>query len=460
MIPFRLDEVAGAVGGALQGDADIEVTGVTLDSRAVKPGDLFVAVPGEQVDGHDFIADAVNAGAVAVLGQRLDGVPGAVVPETTTALGALATALLARLDDLTVVGLTGSSGKTSTKDLLAQVLGDHAETIAPPGSFNNELGLPLTVLRCTEQTRYLVLEMGARGIGHIAYLCGIATLDVGMVLNVGSAHVGEFGDRDAIALAKSEIVRSLSANGVAVLNADDPRVAAMAGVTAARVVTFGESASADMRISGLTLDERARASFTLSSAGEDAEVNLNLSGEHMAANAAAAAAAAISLGVPLIQAAESLSRAQSQSRWRMEVHETAGGVTVINDAYNANPESMRAALKSLVAMSTPGRTWAVLGEMLELGDESAEAHDSLGRLAVRLDVDKLVAVGEGARAIHLGAAHEGSWGEESTWVPDVDAAVAMLSDQLAPGDVVLIKASRASGLEQVAEALLSGGDDA
>lgn len=458
MIPLRLGEVAAAVGGEVQGDPDIEITGVTLDSRAIGPGDLFVAIPGENVDGHDFIADAIRSGAAAVLGQRLDGAPGVTVSDTTAALGALATAVLARLGGLTVLALTGSSGKTSTKDLLAQVLSDAAETIAPPGSFNNELGLPLTVLRCTEQTRFLVLEMGARGIGHIAYLCGIAAPDVGIALNVGSAHVGEFGDRDAIALAKSEIVQALSADGIAVLNADDPRVAAMADVTQARVVTFGESSGADVRMSALSLDERARASFTLSFAGEEAHVRLALSGEHMAANAAAAAAAAVSLGLPLAGVADSLSRAQPQSRWRMEVRDTPDGVTVINDAYNANPESVRAALKSLVAMATPGRTWAVLGEMLELGDESTEAHDSIGRLAVRLDVDKLIAVGEGARAIHLGAAHEGSWGEESAWVPDVDAAIEMLSAQLAPGDVVLVKASRAAGLEKVAQALLGEGE--
>lgn len=457
MIPFTLAEVAQAVGGESQGSLDTVITGVTLDSRAIRPGDLFVALQGERVDGHDFIDAALTAGASAVLGQHLGEATGVVVDDSTEALGRLATALLGRLDQLTTVAMTGSSGKTSTKDLLSQVLSDAGETIAPPGSFNNELGLPLTVLQCTETTKYLVLEMGARGVGHIAYLCGIATPDVAMVLNVGSAHVGEFGDRDAIARAKSEIVMALRPEGIAVLNADDPRVSAMRSVTKGKVVTFGEAQSADLRLSNLTLDALARPSFTLHHGSEVADVALSLSGEHMAANAAAAAAAAVAMGVPLAQVAASLSGAQARSRWRMEVSQTTDGVTIINDAYNANPESVRAALKSLVAMAGEGRTWAVLGEMLELGDESVEQHDAIGRLAVRLDVSKLIAVGEGARPIHMGAAHEGSWGEESSWVPDVDTALEVLRAQLAPGDVLLIKASRAVGLERVADALLDQG---
>ena len=459
MIPFALGEVARAVGGELHGAPDIVVSGVTLDSRSVQPGDLFVALPGERVDGHDFIETAMAAGAAAVLGQQLAGAPGVVVADSTEALGKLAAALLAQLGQLTTVAMTGSSGKTSTKDLLSQVLADAGETIAPPGSFNNELGLPLTVLQCTESTKYLVLEMGARGIGHIAYLCGIAAPDVGIVLNVGSAHVGEFGDRDAIARAKSELVSVLAPDGIAVLNADDPRVAAMAAVTSARVVTFGESDSADLHLGDLTLDALARPSFTLRYGSDSAPVTLSLSGEHMAANAAAVAAAAVAMGLPLNQVANSLSAAQARSRWRMEVGHTPDGVTIINDAYNANPESVRAALKSLAAMSGEGRTWAVLGEMLELGDESVEQHDAIGRLAVRLDISKLIAVGEGARPIHMGAAHEGSWGEESAWVADVDSALAILRSELAPGDVVLIKASRAVGLERVAAALLEPGAD-
>ncbi len=461
MIPITLAEVCAAVGGELVGDGATVVTGITIDSRSVAPGDLFVAFAGERSDGHDFAGAALAQGAAAVMSQRPVAELAVVVADPLAAMGRLATALLQRLPQLTTIGVTGSSGKTSTKDLLAQVLAPSGPTIAPVGSFNNELGLPLTALRSDADTRFLVLEMGARGRGHIAYLCGIAPLDVGVVLNVGSAHVGEFGGQEQIAAAKSEIVAGLSPAGLAVLNADDPLVAAMRqGTQAGRVLTFGESAGADVRIAGLRLDGMARASFDLRFEGDTAHVALQLAGEHMALNAAAAATVAVGLGISLQDAADRLSSATARSPWRMEVTTTDGGVTVINDAYNANPESMRAALKALVAMARggegedPGRSWAVLGEMLELGDESRTAHDAIGRLAVRLDVSRLVAVGEGARPIHMGAAHEGSWGDESAWVADADAAVELLAAELRPGDVVLVKASRAGGLERVAAAII------
>lgn len=456
MIPLSLAEVAQATGGELHGPAELVVTGVCTDSRAVSAADLFIAIAGEHHDGHDHALAAVAAGASAVLSQRPLDVPCVVVAEPVAAVGRLANAVIERLPELTVVALTGSSGKTSTKDLLAQVLPALGPTIAPAGSANNELGLPLTVLRADEATRFLVLEMGARGVGHIAYLCGIAAPDIAVVLNVGHAHVGEFGDQATIGRAKSELVSALKPGGVAVLNADDPIVAAMASKAPGRVITFGESA-ADVQVTDLRLDQLARPSFRLVHEGKAVEVTLHLSGEHAAVNAAAAAAAALAAGLDLATAADRLSSAEPQSRWRMEVTHSSGGVVLVNDAYNANPESTRAALKSLAAMSAGGRSWAVLGEMLELGDSSTDAHDSIGRLAVRLDISRLVAVGEGARPIHMGAAHEGSWGEESTWVPDTEAAVALLRAELRPGDVVLVKASRSVGLEKVVEALMDGG---
>ncbi len=456
MIPLSLAEVARATGGDLSGPAELVVRGVCTDSRAVSAGDLFIAIAGEHHDGHDHAAAAVAAGAAAVLSQRPLDVPCVVVADPVAAVGRLANAVLERLPELTVVALTGSSGKTSTKDLLAQVLPALGPTIAPAGSANNELGLPLTVLRADESTRFLVLEMGARGVGHIAYLCGIAAPDIAVVLNVGHAHVGEFGDQATIGRAKSELVSALRPGGVAVLNADDPIVAAMSTKAPGRVITFGESA-ANVQVTDLRLDQLARPSFRLVHEGQAAEVTLQLSGEHAAVNAAAAAAAAIAAGLDLVTVAERLSSAEPQSRWRMEVTYSSDGVVLVNDAYNANPESTRAALKSLAAMSAGGRSWAVLGEMLELGDSSTDAHDSVGRLAVRLDISRLVAVGEGARPIHMGAAHEGSWGEESTWVPDADAAVSLLRAELRPGDVVLVKASRSVGLEKVVEALMGGG---
>jgi UDP-N-acetylmuramoyl-tripeptide--D-alanyl-D-alanine ligase len=290
----------------------------------------------------------------------------------------------------------------------------------------------------------------------VAALCRTAAPTVGVVLNVGSAHLGEFGSREAIALSKGELVEFLPGDGTAVLNADDPLVRAMRDRTTARVLFFGESAEADVRAEDVRSDDEGRPSFRLVGPGGTAQVQLGLVGEHQVANALAAAGAAHALGLPFDATATALSSARPRSRWRMEVAETPEGVTVVNDAYNANPESVRAALKALVSLARGRRTWAVLGEMRELGDAAGEEHDAIGRLAVRLDVSRLLAVGEGARAVHLGAAHEGSWGDESAWVPDVDAALAVLRAELRPGDVVLVKASRAEGLERVAEALLAG----
>jgi UDP-N-acetylmuramoyl-tripeptide--D-alanyl-D-alanine ligase len=457
VIPLTLAEVAHLTGGHLAGGADggAPVSGpVVADSREVVEGALFVALPGERVDGTAFAADAMAAGAVAVLAARPLDVPCVVVDDAMRALGALAHEVVQRLRP-TVVAVTGSSGKTTTKDLLAIVLARLGPVVAPPKSFNTEVGLPLTALQCDAGTRTLVLEMGARGVGHIAYLCSITPPDVSVVLMVGSAHLGEFGSRQAIAQAKGEIVEALGPDGLAVLNADDPLVAAMAARTEASVRTFGESAAADLRATEVTLDPAGRPSFTLVDPTGSARVALRLVGEHQVTNALAVAAVACHLGLALPDVAEALSQATPTSRWRMEVTERADGVTVVNDAYNANPESVRAALKALVGIAGPRRSWAVLGEMRELGDEALTEHDAIGRLAVRLDVDRLVAVGEGARAVHLGAAHEGSWGRESMWVPDVDAAVSLLRAEVEPGDVVLVKGSRAVGLEVVAEALLA-----
>ncbi|HEU4676297.1 MAG TPA: UDP-N-acetylmuramoyl-tripeptide--D-alanyl-D-alanine ligase [Motilibacteraceae bacterium] len=462
MIPMTLAEIAEAVGGTLLGGPEAAAVVVTapasVDSRSVQPGGLFVAVPGEHVDGHDFARGAVDAGAAAALVARadLDVAPAVRAEDTVAALQALGAAVRDRVAEGTlVVGITGSSGKTSTKDLLAAVLETAGETVATAGSYNNELGLPLTLTRVTPTTRHLVLEMGARHLGNIRELCELARPTVGVVLNVGSAHVGEFGSREAIAQTKGELVESLPAHGVAVLNADDPLVRAMAARTAARVVLVGESPEADVRAENVRLDGAARATFDLVTGGGRAEVRLRLHGEHHVANALSVAAVALEAGLSLEDTAAALSAAAPRSRWRMEVVERNDGVTVVNDAYNANPESMRAGLKALVNMAQGRRTWAVLGEMLELGDSSRDEHDAIGRLAVRLDVSRLVVVGQGARPMHLGAALEGSWGDESAWVPDADAALALLREELAPGDVVLVKASRAAGLEKVAEALIS-----
>ncbi|MFG2633174.1 UDP-N-acetylmuramoyl-tripeptide--D-alanyl-D-alanine ligase [Streptomyces sp. NPDC048362] len=460
MIALSLAEIAAVVGGQTHDipDPSVQVTGpVVRDSREVVPGSLFAAFVGERVDGHDYASQVVEAGAVAVLASRPVGVPAIVVEDVQTALGALARHVVRRLG-ATLVALTGSAGKTSTKDLIAQVLQRAAPTIYTPGSLNNEIGLPLTALSATEETKFLVLEMGARGIGHIRYLTELTPPKVGLVLNVGTAHIGEFGGREQIAQAKGELVESLPEDGTAVLNADDPLVRAMASRTKAKVVLFGESAEADVRAENVRLTDSGQPAFSLHTPSGASDVTMRLYGEHHVSNALAAAAVAHELGMSAAEIATALSEAGSLSRWRMEVTERPDGVTIVNDAYNANPESMRAALRALAAMGKGRRTWAVLGKMAELGDEALAEHDAVGRLAVRLNVSKLVAVG-GIEAswLQLGAYNEGSWGEESVHVSDAQAAIDLLRSELRPGDVVLVKASRSVGLESVAQALVESG---
>ena len=469
MIALTLAEVAEAVGGELVGDAaaDGTVTGsVLVDTRALGAGDLFVALPGERVDGADFLPGAAAAGAAGAVATRPHpALPCVVVADPVQALGRLAAAVHRRLVDggLVTVGITGSSGKTSTKDLLGQVLATAGPTVSPRGSFNNDIGLPLTVLTADAGTRHLVLEMGARGPGHIARLCRVARPQIGVVLNVGSAHLGEFGSAEVIATSKGELVEALPADGTAVLNADDPRVIGMAPRTAARVVTTGVAADADDRATDVELDDAARARFTLVAGGEEHPVALQVVGVHQVANALSAAAAALAAGMTPGAVATALSAGQPRSRWRMEVRRRADGVTVVNDAYNANPESMRAALAALIRLRGRRRI-AVLGAMAELGPRGDAEHARLGRDVVRAGIDLLVSVGPDAVGVHTGALAERSAGngvgqEDGTLdsvqhVPDREAALALLSAELGPGDVVLVKASRSYGLELLAADLL------
>ncbi len=492
MIPLTVAQIADIVGGELSGisRADAEQTRVTgtveFDSRAVADGGLVLALPGARTDGHDFAPAAVAAGAVAVLAARPVGVPAIVVPPAENpdnssgalehdadgsgaavlaALGRLAAAVAAELTagKLRIIGVTGSSGKTSTKDLLAAVLAPLGQVIAPPGSFNNELGHPWTVLRATADTDFLILEMSARHPGNIAALAAIATPSIGVVLNVGTAHLGEFGSREVIAATKSELPQSVPASGVVVLNADDPAVAAMADVTAARVVRVSRAAGADVWAGPVTLDEVARPRFTLHAGNQEVDIALAVHGEHQVSNALAAAAVALECGATLAQVADALAGAAPVSARRMQVSTRADGVTVINDAYNANPDSMAAGLKALAWMARSAserrRSWAVLGEMAELGDDAITEHDRIGRLVVRLDVSRLIVVGAGRtmRAMHQGAVMEGSWGSESVLVPDADAALELLRAELADGDVVLVKASNSAGLGALADALAADG---
>ena len=477
MIALGLKEIGDVVGGRLVPPSTAAYTPtvdgpVVTDSREAAMGSLYVARVGESADGHEFVPAAVAAGAVAsVVSRELDRAGSAgswqvVVDDVEKALGLLARHVVDRRGDgLTVVAVTGSSGKTSTKDLLAGLLAEAGPTIAARESYNSEVGVPLTVLRVTDETRYLVVEMGARGPGHVRHLTTIAPPDVAVVLNVGHAHASEFGGLDAVEAAKGELVEALAEKGTAVLNADDDRVARMASRAAGDVVLVGTSAGAEVRAEDVTLDDEGRAAFTLETAQGSAQVRLQLHGEHHVGNALSAAAVGLRLGMRIDVVAAALSAAVPASRWRMEVVDRPDGVRVVNDAYNANPDSVRAALEALASMGRGGarRTWAVLGEMLELGDGSTEQHDAVGRLAVRLNISRLVAVGPGARPVHTGACHEGSvsgksGGEESAYVPDVEAAFALLSEELRAGDVVLFKSSRDSGLRWLGERVAAGGD--
>lgn len=498
MIALTLARVAEIVGGELAditpaGAESVRITGtVEFDSRAVTPGGLFLALPGARSDGHDFAAGAIASGAVAVLAARPVGVPAVVVPAVAAAdtasgalehddaagsgaavlaaLAKLAAAVAAELvaGGLRIIGVTGSSGKTSTKDLLAAVLAPLGEVVAPPGSFNNELGHPWTVLRSTVDTDFLILEMSARHPGNIAALASIATPSIGVVLNVGTAHLGEFGSREIIAATKSELPQAVPSSGVVVLNADDPAVAAMAAKTAARVVRVSRGSGADVWSADESLDELARPRFTLHAGDGTVDIALAVHGEHQVSNALCAAAVALECGATLQQVAEALATAGPVSARRMHVSTRADGVTIINDAYNANPDSMMAGLKALAWMaresvSTTGRkrrSWAVLGEMGELGDDAISEHDRIGRFAVRLDVSRLVVVGTGRpmSAMLQGAVMEGSWGSEAVLVPDADAALDVLRAELAEGDVVLVKASNAAGLGALADLLAEQGD--
>ena len=468
MIPLTVTEIAGVLGAPLlgRGDESALVTALTADSRTLVPGALFVALPGERADGHDYVALATAAGAAASLTRYpVDGALCLVVVDPLVALGRLSRYLVERSSaaGLQVVGITGSVGKTSAKDLLAQVLEQVGPTVAATGNLNNELGVPLTVGRIDAETRYLVVEMGARGIGHIGYLCEIAPPQVGVVLNVGQAHVGEFGGQTAIAQAKGELVECLPANGWAVLNADDRLVWAMRRRTTARVLPWSTSQQLTEGVwaSGLAGDAYGRYSFTLherrgAEPAQDALVQLGLAGRHQVSNAVAAAAAALALGVELDQVAAALGAAAPRSRWRMELHDRPDGVTVINDSYNANPDSMRAALSTLAELGGTGRqTWAVLGDMLELGDTAAHEHEAIGRFAAQIGVEHLVAIGEHAKRMTKAAVDAGLPPASAVAVADKPEAVAMLTAGLGPGDVVLVKASRGLALDTVADDILT-----
>lgn len=462
MIPTTLGALADLTSGRLHGcspqeAAEIVIDGpVVTDSREAGPGSLYIARIGESADGHAYVSAAAKGGAVAALTTReVDELPCVVVEDEQAAFVALARHLVDSRPDLTVIGITGSSGKTSTKDLLGSVLACVGETVAPVGSYNSEVGVPLTVCRITPATAHLVVELGARGIGHVEYLTRIAPPRIGIVLNVGHAHVGEFGSIEAIAQAKGELPASLPPDGVAVLNADDPLVAAMAERTSAAVVLVGESPQAQVRAVDIDLDATGAPSFTVQAPFGTARVRLGLIGRHHVGNALAVIAAAHAAGMTLDEIVPALAVARPVSRWRMEVSRRGDGVVVVNDAYNANPDSMSAALRSVAAMATTGRRWAVLGAMLELGETSNELHADVGREAAGLGFDEILVVGESAAPIAAGAQDNAGRDDITVRVvPDADAAEAVLVEELAAPDVVLFKSSRDAGLRWLGDRIV------
>jgi UDP-N-acetylmuramoyl-tripeptide--D-alanyl-D-alanine ligase len=456
VIPISATALAQVVNGRLDRiDGSTQLAGpVVADSRDSVAGALFVCVVGERTDGHDHVPDALARGAAAALAAHPVAGPAILVDDPVHALGLLAADVLRRTP-VRVVGVTGSSGKTSTKDLIADVLAADGSTVAAAGSMNTEIGLPMTALRVDASTSHLVLEYGARGIGHIAYLCGIARPDVAAVLNVGSAHLGEFGSREIVAESKGELVEALPPDGTAVLVTDDPLVAAMASRTSARVLSVGTTAAAEIRVDGLRLDRLARPQFTLATPAGSVELRLTLSGEHHALNAAVAAAVGLSCGIALDVIAQRLTAAVPRSAHRMQLTTRGDDVLVVDDAYNANPESVNSALESLARLGSErsGRTWAVLGEMRELGPDADALHREVGRQAAELGIDELVVIAAAAAPI-LSGWQQTAPDRPARLVEDHDAAVRVVQHGVGPGDTMLVKGSNALALWHIAESLL------
>lgn len=477
MIKLSAAQIIEATGGTAIGlegrEEQVYADFATTDSREVQTGTLFVAKPGAVTDGHRFIPMAFERGATLALVERevLDeqGVPypSIQVPDVVLAMGDLARYSIEQMraqGELTVIGITGSAGKTTTKDLLAAIFTPEGPTVAPVGSYNSEVGVPLTVFRADESTRYLVIEMGADRVGNIEYLANIAHPDHGAILKVGTAHAGEFGGVDNIERTKGELAEGVQPTGSLALNADDERVLRMASRSVAPITYFGVGEKTDANgqpyeryVAALNLrtTDAGCPEFTLRLPdGSEYEISSQLIGEHHVHNLLAAATVAYNSGISGEKIARALNKAAATSKWRMARTDRADGVTVINDAYNANPESMAAALRTLAqlgrtvdpATGQPHRTWAVLGAMLELGDASVEEHDRIGRLVVRMNISKLIAVGDETKPIYNAAHLEGSWGNEATWVKTPEEAEQILRAEVRPGDIVLFKSSNGAKL--------------
>lgn len=450
MIELTLEQIASAVSGTIfRGSPSATISGaVQTDSREITKGGVFVAKLGEKEDGHKYVVDAMLSGAVlAIVSAPLPDaeIDQIVVQDTIVALNALAEHVLNQVragGELKVIGITGSNGKTSTKNLLAKMLEPLGETVAPIASFNNEVGLPITVLRITHHTKYLVLELGAAGIGSIDRLARWTRPNIGIQLKVGMAHAGEFGGIETTEKIKAEMMPYIK--DTAIFNFDDPRVSKFA--FAGKKLGFGFASDSDYRLIETELS-LSGTKVKLSAAGKEYEVTLKILGEHQAMNLMAALAAAHTLGASLDKCLAIAKEIDMVERWRMQLIAAPGGYFVINDAYNASPDSMRAALQTLAVIGRQGhRTIAVLGHMAELGEFSAEEHDAIGRLVVRLNIDKLFVVGDQAKLIHMAASQEGSWSGESEFIDTLANAFEIIHERLAPGDVVLVKASNIAGL--------------
>ena len=455
MLDLTLAQVAQIIDGTLIGKPNIRITGISTDSRTTKPGDLFCAILGERTDGHDHLIQAKENGAVAFLTSREVNGDQVIAPASSNdldcvivALGKLAAHIRNQMRNVEVIGVTGSSGKTSTKDMIGQVLSHAGPTHSPIGSPNNELGLPLTILDAPLGIRYLVAEMGMRGLHHISLLCNIARPTIGVVTNVGQAHIGEVGSIEGIAIAKSELVQSLTDSDVAILNADDSRVLAMRNLTKATVFTYGLSDQADIQAQNLELTSNGSYKFDLVYRGYRTSVSVSILGEHNVMNALAAAAVGIAVGMELSQIVEALASLTQVSKWRMEVHNLPGDITIINDAYNANPESMAAALDTLRKIPGRARTWAVLGMMHELGSQSADLHHDVIAYGARIGISHLVVVGANGQI--YGVPKLADPAQKAVWLPDFQAATDYICNEVNSGDVVLFKASRSEQFEVLA----------
>jgi len=465
MIPLTLEEISVAINAAtLNLDSNLKVTGkVVIDSRKVSPGDLFVAINGEKVDGHDFCHEAIKKGAIAVISSKeLVGIPTLLVKEgnaasknvdqpTVIALGKLASYLLMKLPNIFKIAVTGSSGKTTTKDLLFDLGNLIGPTVAPVGSYNNEIGMPQTILECDEKTKVLILEMGAREVGNIKKLCQIAKPDTSILLNIGSAHIEIFGSRELILKTKSEIIECLNAEDVAVLNHEDETFSKQK--TKAKVVSFGLS-GADVSAKNVVLNDKAQASYELEFEGKVSQVNLKLVGAHQVSNSLAAAAVFLKKGLDIDLVAKTLSNSVAKSKWRMQVEVNSKNVTVINDSYNANPESMKAAIRTLKQAGADKKTFIIVGEMLELGSDSKQMHEEVADLIQKLDVKKTLVVGNGAKIVSNYLSNNAYKGRLE-FCMDIDSAISKTKEMVEINDVVLVKASRAIGLERVANALMN-----